>query len=207
MGHIRIRADTLTPKSPPARSGRVQSMVVVRSNDLTFVEEVVARLRAAGIVTWLFGGWAEELLELVPPRLHRDLDLLHLAADFQLADGFMTADSQATEITAKRFAHKRAFLHDGIMVELILVQATRPGGFCTLFWGDTLHQWPDDLFTVRVGALRVASATSLREYRASHSRLAWSPERARPASSSQRARSCLEPAQTDVSYGDVLDGE
>jgi hypothetical protein len=157
---------------------QVQSLVVVRSNDLTFVDDVVSRLQAAGIMTWLFGGWAEELLGLAAPREHRDLDLLHLAADFGLVDDFMTAESQVTEIPGKRFPHKRAFLHDGIMVELIHVQATCPGGFCTLFWGDTLHRWPDDVFTAPTGGLRVASAASLRGYRASHSRIGWTPERA-----------------------------
>jgi hypothetical protein len=144
---------------------------VVRSNDLTFVDDVVTRLQAAGIMTWLFGGWAEELLGLAAPRKHRDLDLLHLAADFGPVDDFMTAEGQVTEIAGKRFPHKRAFLSEGIMVELILVRTTRSGGFCTLFWGDTLHRWPDDVFTTIAGGRRVASAASLRGYRASHSRL------------------------------------
>jgi hypothetical protein len=147
-------------------------------NDLAFVGDVVIRLQAAGIKTWLFGGWAEELLGLAAPREHRDLDLLHLADDFGLVDAFMSADSQVTEIAGKRFPHKRAFLHRGIMVELILVQAARSGRFFTLFWGDTLHRWPDDVFTVEVRGVGVASATSLRGYRGSHSRLAWSRERA-----------------------------
>jgi hypothetical protein len=156
----------------------VQSVAVVRSNDLTFVEDVVDRLQAAGIKTWLFGGWAEELLGLAPPRQHHDVDLLHPAADFGLVDSFMSADRRVTEIAAKRFWHKRAFLYDGIMVELILVQGARSGGFCTVFWGDTMHRWPDDVFTAGIGGLPVASARSVREYRSGHSRLAWTLERA-----------------------------
>lgn len=90
----------------------------------------------------------------------------------------MAADSQVTEIAGKRFPHKRAFLLEGIMIELILVQTTCSDGFCTLFWGDTLHRWPGDVFTTTTGGLRVASVASLRGYRACHARLAWSSERA-----------------------------
>jgi Aminoglycoside-2''-adenylyltransferase len=76
-------------------------LVVVRSNDLNFVDDVVTRLQAAGIMTWLFGGWAEELLGLAAPRNHRDLDLLHLAAGFGPVDDFMTADRQIFEIAGR----------------------------------------------------------------------------------------------------------
>ena len=148
------RAGTLTQKGSPVQPRQVESLVVVRSNDLTFVDDVVTRLQTAGIMTWLFGGWAEELLGLAAPREHRDLDLLHLAADFGPVDDFMTADGRVTEIAGKRFPHKRAFLHEGIMVELILVRATCSDGFCTLFWGDTLHRWPDYFYHNRRAACR-----------------------------------------------------
>lgn len=97
----------------------------------------MARLQAAGVRVWLFGGWAEELLGLRRPSEHRDIDLLYPAADFALADAFMAADGRVTEITAKRFPHKRAFLSDDIMVELILAQPASSGGYFTCFWGDT----------------------------------------------------------------------
>lgn len=150
---------------------------MARSNDLAFARNVTARLAAAGVLTWVFGGWAEELLRLRPARAHRDLDLLYPAADFTDADTFMASGSQVTEITGKRFPHKRAFLDDGIMVELLLVQSPSPGKYVTIFWGDTPHQWPHDVISSTAGGLRVASAASLRSYRASHPRLRWSPTR------------------------------
>lgn len=148
---------------------------MARSNDLAFVRDVTGRLEAAGIVAWVFGGWAEELLKLRPARAHRDVDLLYPAADFTDVDTFMASRRQVTEIAGKRFAHKRAFLVDGIMVELLLVQSPSPGEYVTIFWGDTPHQWPHNVFSTTAGGLRLASAASLRSYRASHPRLRWSP--------------------------------
>jgi hypothetical protein len=150
---------------------------VSQLNDKAFVRDVLTRLQDAGIRAWLFGGWAEELLGIVPARKHQDLDLLYPAADFGQADRFMAADSQVTEITAKRFAHKRAFLQDGIMIELILVQTACSGEYYTLFWNDTPHCWPADVFGTEADGLRIASAAALREYRACHARLAWTPAR------------------------------
>jgi hypothetical protein len=144
---------------------------VARSNDLPFVRDVTGRLEAAGIVTWVFGGWAEELLGLRPARAHRDVDLLYPAADFTQVDTFLASGRRVTEIAGKRFPHKRAFLDDGIMVELLLVQSPCPGEYVTIFWGDTPHQWPHDVFSTTASGLRLASAASLRSYRASHPRL------------------------------------
>lgn len=148
------------------------------ANDLAFVRDTLSRLQNFGIIAWVFGGWAEELLGLTPPRAHRDLDLLYLAGDFGRIDTYLASDSQATEIAAKRFPHKRAFLRDPIMVEVTLVQPGCRGGFFTRFWGDTRHDWPADVFGTEITGIRVASAASLRSYRANHARLCWSPERA-----------------------------
>lgn len=150
---------------------------MARSNDLAFVRDVTGRLAAADVVTWVFGGWAEELLGLRPARAHRDVDLLYPAVDFTDVDTFMASRRQVTEIARKRFPHKRAFLDDGIMVELLLVQSPSPGKYVTIFWGDTPHHWPHDVVGATTDGLRLASAASLRSYRASHARLRWSPDR------------------------------
>jgi len=135
---------------------------VARRNDLAFVREIVARLQAAGVVTWPFGGWAEELLGLSPAREHADLDLLCPAGDFALADAFLAGDGRVSEIAAKRFAHKRAFLADGVMVEIILVQRWPAGGYVTMFWGDTPYRWPGDVLSGAACGFRVASAAAVR---------------------------------------------
>lgn len=73
------------------------------------------------------------------PRSHADVDLLLPAADFTAAERFIAKEA-ASEVRGKRFAHKRAFLLDGVLVELVLVE---PGehGLVTRFWGDRELWW------------------------------------------------------------------
>ena len=115
-------------------------------------------------MTWLFGGWAEELVGLCLPRHHHDVDLLYPAQDFGPVDAFLS-DGTVDEITAKRFPHKRAFETEGVMVELFLVQGAE-SRYYTDFWGVTRHDWPDNVLGVEAGGLRVASAMALVDYRA-----------------------------------------
>ena len=68
-----------------------------------------------GLHVRLFGGWAEEIARLTPPRKHHDVDLLLLAGDFQRLDRVI-ADRQLPEIQAKRMVHKRAIEEPGVMV-------------------------------------------------------------------------------------------
>ena len=51
---------------------------------LIFVGRLVPGI--VGGYTWVFGGWAEELSGISPPRLHKDVDLLYPAKDFELVD-------------------------------------------------------------------------------------------------------------------------
>jgi hypothetical protein len=76
-----------------------------RANDLDFVKHVVSRLESAGVRTWLFGGWAAELLGLSVPSPHNDVDLLYPADSFEAVDVFL-ATGGVDEIAAKRFPHK-----------------------------------------------------------------------------------------------------
>ncbi|MET9312988.1 hypothetical protein ABZX12_14250 [Kribbella sp. NPDC003505] len=124
------------------------------------MRDAVGRLEGAGVRTWLFGGWASELLGLSRPRAHQDLDLLYPADNFETVDGYLRS-GDVREIVAKRFPHKRAFEVDGIRVELFLVQP----GLYTDFWGATRHTWPANVFDVEAGGLRVASAMALLEFR------------------------------------------
>jgi hypothetical protein len=75
-----------------------------RPNDLAFVREMMARPDEGGVSTWLFGGWAEELLGLIRPRAHHDVDLLHAAPDFTNADALIACKGDLAEIRQKRFA-------------------------------------------------------------------------------------------------------
>jgi hypothetical protein len=109
-------------------------------NDLDLLALVVDRLEAAGAGVLVFGGWAEELLRLTPPRPHADIDLLLPAASFAAVDRFLAAAVNAPkEIRAKRFAHKRAFRLNGVTIEITLVE--HDGGPVTRFWGDIAFRW------------------------------------------------------------------
>jgi len=125
-------------------------------NDLDFVQDVVQMLGVRGVKVWVFGGWAEQLVGLAPPRRHVDVDLLYPAQSFDALDAL---DLPWIE---KRSAHKRAFAHDGVMVEVFLMKRDDLG-FYTELPGGTFR-WPRDVLS-GVHGLRVVGADSLRLYR------------------------------------------
>ncbi|HUY09206.1 MAG TPA: hypothetical protein VMW80_07110 [Candidatus Dormibacteraeota bacterium] len=73
--------------------------------DLRLPQSVFSKLDQSGFVVLLFGGWAEELGGLVPPRHDRGIDLLMPDTDQALLDQFIGA---GREITENRSSHKRA---------------------------------------------------------------------------------------------------
>jgi len=91
-------------------------------NTLTFVLTLMQRLARAQIETWLAGGWAEELRDLSLPRPHQDVDLLYPAANFHHVDQWLAGTNEFSEITTKRFSHKRALLSEQVMIEMILLE-------------------------------------------------------------------------------------
>jgi hypothetical protein len=129
-------------------------------NDLSFVERAVGLLTSRGIDTWVFGGWGEELRGLILPREHVDLDLLYAADDWNEVDAL-----HLDWIEGKRFAWKRAFRLEGIMVELFLVQRDEHGWFTQL--KRRRHDWPENLLGSN-GHLPVASTAALASYRHSY---------------------------------------
>jgi hypothetical protein len=120
--------------------GRCSLVGEVVRNDLEFVRGIVAFLDGHGVETLIFGGWAEELHGLCSERAHGDLDLLYPAEDFGCIDALVRA-GELSEIRGKRFPHKRAFIVDGLAIEIFLVQDDA-GGPYTVFWGDVRHDWP-----------------------------------------------------------------
>ena len=75
-------------------------------NDLLFVERAQSLLRDRGIETWIFGGWGEELRNLIRPREHADLDLLYPSETWEEVDGLTGLDW----VPGKRRPWKRAFV-------------------------------------------------------------------------------------------------
>lgn len=135
------------------------------ANDRDHVLRVMRLLEAQGIVTWIFGGWAEELHGMIAPRDHGDVDLLYPANDFAVVDQFLQLDAIA-EIEAKRLPHKRAFVFEGVMTEILLVEPDRT----TVFWGRHRFTWPVDTF-FHASSIRIASPDALMSYRHAHQRL------------------------------------
>ena len=108
---------------------------------------------------------------MAAPRNHRDIDLLLPAKSFAAVDEMLLAQSaEFTEIVLKRFAHKRAFLVERAMVEIILVQETQQSAV-THFWGDTPFAWKlplEEECHLGGQCLRAASRENLRHFRENH---------------------------------------
>lgn len=130
------------------------------ANDLPLLRSVMASLHQAGLRVLVFGGWAEELWGVIPPGVHRDVDLLVIDPDDASLDGFLRSHREVTE---KRYNHKRAFTAAGVLVELFIVRR-RGEGYVTCFWGRISWNWPRDL-VANVGGLPVASEAALASYR------------------------------------------
>jgi len=129
-------------------------------NDLAFVERAITLLRSKGVETWVFGGWGEELRGLIRPRAHVDLDLLYPAEDWEPVDALYL-----DWLASKRYPWKRAFVLEGTMVELFLVQHDERG-WCTKLARRT-HRWPDNVLASN-GHLPVASTAALAGMRHSY---------------------------------------
>ncbi len=133
-------------------------------NDLDFVLRAVDLLWAHGARTWIFGGWGEELRGLAPPREHADVDLLYPARDWR------RIDTLAFDwIEGKHRPWKRAFVLEGTVVELFLVERDAAGWYTQL--ARRRHDWPDNVFSTN-GRLPVASSAALASYRRAYERAA-----------------------------------
>ncbi len=138
-------------------------------NDRSFLRALMAQMQVSGLAPMVFGGWAEELLGLAPRRPHRDVDLLLPAESLEALDRFIGSQEYWDEIAAKRFAHKRAVLIDGVMVEFTWVAP----GLVTPFWGDVTFHWLDPLahgapVEIDGFSFPIVSAPNLQRYRALH---------------------------------------
>jgi hypothetical protein len=122
-------------------------------NDLKFVDRAVSRLSSKGVDTWVFGGWGEELRGLIKPREHADVDLLYPADDWRVVD-----DLYLDWVDAKRFPWKRAFMLEGIMVELFLARHDARGWYTQL--ERRRHDWPENVFPA-TGRIPVVSTAAL----------------------------------------------
>jgi hypothetical protein len=131
-------------------------------NTKALVAQVIQDLVSAHLNVLLSGGWAEELQNLIPPRPHKDIDFVYLANDFTAVEAYIQ-QRELPEIMAKHVSHKRAFLVEGVMVELILVQPG-PAGNVSTYWDRVSFKWPDPLMATAPDNIRCLSPTALHFY-------------------------------------------
>ncbi|WP_255468001.1 hypothetical protein [Reyranella sp. CPCC 100927] len=131
--------------------------------------DVLALLAGQGVQCDLFGGWAEELLGLRDPGPHADIDLVYRGDDFAAIDDTICRLS-LHEIPEKRFSHKRAIVHRGILCEFLLVRDWNHAPV-TVFWGDVTFRWcvpllQDGTITLNDQPVSLVSDVNLAHYRA-----------------------------------------
>jgi hypothetical protein len=133
-------------------------------NDLPFVLRAVDLLKSHGVRTWLCGSWAEDLRGLRPPGRHGDLDLLYPGRDWGRVDAL-----RLDWMDGRTLTWMRAFVLEGTMVELVLVERDARGWFTQ--FERRRHDWPDDVFATN-GRVGVASAAALAGFRSAYRRAA-----------------------------------
>jgi hypothetical protein len=148
-------------------------------NDQALLSSVLSMLAERSLNVWVFGGRAEELWQIGPPRAHNDIDLLYPAAGFDRLDEFMR-EPGLEEIPAKRFSHKRALVYQGVMVDIFLLQRSEDGYGTQFFDGLFNYRWPLDTLsytrTVCGSEVNVASVAALMHFRANHQRISQARE-------------------------------
>lgn len=150
-----------------------KQMTFPKNNTKSKLLEIVTRLENEGLKIVIFGGWAAELQKIEKVRPHSDIDLLILDKDFNRLVGFINRNEW--EIV-KSYSHKKAFMFDGIMVEVFLVRID-DNEFTTEFTGEeksVIFHWPDQLFTeraIRDVSLKLATKDTMAKYRKSHKRI------------------------------------
>jgi hypothetical protein len=140
------------------------------ANTTKTVADILSALARRGVKCDLFGGWAEEILGVRPPGNHRDIDLVYRDESFFLLDMAIAGlRGTVSEVTAKRFRHKRAFIFRGTLCEITLVKDAdmQP---VTYYWGDTPFEWDRPflhgaMVPFHDGIVSVLSADNLRKHR------------------------------------------
>ena len=141
-------------------------------NTLGFLLSMIKLFEEADLPVWVFGGWAEEVWQITPVRIHNDIDFLYRATMFERLDGFMAQTKDVQEIPAKRFSHKRAIIYQQVMIEFLLVQGANGNYFTDFFSGRHRLMWPADVFCCSADIsdrnVQIASRQALGVYRQQH---------------------------------------
>lgn len=133
---------------------------------IRLLRKAVSLVSGAGLEPVVFGGWAEELHGLRAPEPHHDIDLLVVDPDRELLDGLLR---RTGEIREKRFSHKRAFLLEGVLVELLLAEES-DGAHVSCFWDALRWEWPP-LESVEIRGFPVAPREAVTAYRSRYAEI------------------------------------
>lgn len=143
------------------------------NNTLILLENVLLLLKENKLNCYLFWWWAEELLWMIEPRSHNDIDLIYFDKNFDILDEFLSKlPNGIQELTSKRFEHKRAFIIDDVVCELFLVSKSQKK-IETNFWWKCLYIWPENIFdsnfvSIWENEFSVVSKEALIQYRKDH---------------------------------------
>jgi hypothetical protein len=137
---------------------------VAVKNDLSLVRSVIADLQKSHFEVLLIGGWAEELHCVAQPRHHEDIDVVLLDAALDALGAFV---AQRQEVVEKRLSQKRAYLADGVLIELFLARWDGVQ-YETIWWGRLPWRWPAALVPTMIAGIPVASKAVLKGFRESY---------------------------------------
>ena len=104
---------------------------------------------------------------MAEPRNHRDVDVVLLDPVPDALDSFVASRNEVTE---KRLSQKRAYLANGVLVELFIARY-KQSRYETIWWGSLRWRWPADMAPTMIAGLPVASKAVLMAFRESHPRI------------------------------------
>ncbi|SON57620.1 hypothetical protein HDIA_4079 [Hartmannibacter diazotrophicus] len=161
------------------------------ANTLETLCEILTQLGAGRVPCAITGGWAEELLGLREPWKHADIDLVYQGETFAALDTAIEhLKPTVREVWQKRFRHKRAFVFEGTLCEITLVQGG-PLAPVTHYWGDVPFHWQVPLLHQEMVDLPCCRASVMSADNLLRHRLCWKetqPHRWRDPASLEPAR-------------------
>lgn len=137
-------------------------------NNLEFLTSIIDFLEKNKVETWIFGGWAKELLGIISPRSHKDIDLIYLGKNLNNVDQLLVKYEDLQEIQPKHKMYKRAFVKNRVMIEIFLVKKDNHGYFSPELLGKEKYYWPNNIFENLIEIdnteYKVASIEALNQY-------------------------------------------
>jgi len=135
--------------------------------------DIVRYMESNGLMIIIFGGWSAELLDIEKSRPHSDIDLLMIDETF---DNLTKLIAHNKWDIVKSYSHKKAFIVDGVMIEVFLVKSI-DGEYITEFIGKKMSMsfnWPSKLFIKKIikgRNFKLATKETMNNYKKSHKKI------------------------------------